>query len=327
MFERTYESSGPGVLPHSTNLSQVMIEQLLAEACKRAGVEVAWDQAIATATTTPRGVALETTGGTSWEAEYVLAADGARSALRRAIGAELEGDRSTTSFIIADVAEDEVRPLRPERRFYYQHPAVGGRNVLLVPFAGGWRADLQLRVDDDPEEWNDEAGVRDWIARVLPPAYADRVTWVSTYQFLQVVADRFTDEHRRVLLAGEAAHLFAPFGARGLNSGIPDVRAAADAIVAGTPAAVDSFATTRREAVVTTGTRSEPSAHPHAGRRSPACDSAAGSPPAARQGESRPGPGSTRRRSGPGPARARPATAAWTRTGAPQHQCVEDHRT
>ena len=37
-----------------------------------------------------------------------------------------------------------------------------------------------------------------------------------------MVVDSFTDDKRRILLAGEAAHLFAPFGARGLNSGIPD---------------------------------------------------------------------------------------------------------
>ena len=48
------------------------------------------------------------------------------------------------------------------------------------------------------------------------------ITWISSYTFYQVVADSYTDENRRIILAGEAAHLFAPFGARGLNSGVPD---------------------------------------------------------------------------------------------------------
>ncbi len=250
VFERTYEPPDPSVLPHSTNLSQVVIEHLLFDACKRASVEFAWGQEVASATSSEDAVVLETAAGDTWRADHVLAADGARSGVRQGLGIELEGDRSETSFVIVDVAEDEARPLRPERRYYYQHPAVGGRSVLLVPFAGGWRADLQLRADDEPEAWNDEAGVRRWIARVLPEHYADRVTWVSTYRFLQVVAERFIDDHRRVLLAGEAAHLFAPFGARGLNSGIADARAAADAIVAATTDAVDAFATTRREAAL-----------------------------------------------------------------------------
>ncbi len=250
VYERTYEPPDPRTLPHSTNLSQVVIEQLLLEACRRNGVEFAWEQEVTAVRTSGSGVELDAANGDTWVADHVLAGDGAWSVARAGIGAELDGERSATSFVIVDVAEDEDRPLRPERRFYYEHPAVGGRNVLLVPFAGGWRADLQLRIDDDPEAWNDTDGVRRWIVRVLPEAYADRVTWVSTYQFLQVVADRFTDDHRKVLLAGEAAHLFAPFGARGLNSGIVDARSAADAIATGTREAVDEFAASRREAAL-----------------------------------------------------------------------------
>jgi 3-(3-hydroxy-phenyl)propionate hydroxylase len=70
------------------------------------------------------------------------------------------------------------------------------------------------------------------------------------------VADAFTDPHHRVLLAGEAAHLFAPFGARGLNSGIPDALVAARAIrhalddPAAAAAALTDAATTRREAAL-----------------------------------------------------------------------------
>mgnify|MGYP001229607849 CR=1 FL=1 len=42
---------------------------------------------------------------------------------------------------------------------------------------------------------------------------------MSTYVFRQAIANEFTDPSHRVLLAGEAVHLFAPFGARG-----PDFR-------------------------------------------------------------------------------------------------------
>src|SRR5690606_8469 len=64
------------------------------------------------------------------------------------------------------------------------------------------------------------------------------------------------DPARRVLLVGKAAHLFAPFGARGLNSGIPDAESAAIAIntalsatnPAAAKAAVETFALARRAA-------------------------------------------------------------------------------
>lgn len=250
VYERTYPPPDPSRLPHSTNLSQVVIERLLLDACKRAGVDFVWDRELVSSTATADGVLLQTSAGEEWSASYVVGADGARSVVRASAGIELEGPRIEDSFVIVDVSEDESSPLLPERVFYYEHPAVHGRNVLLVPFAGGIRADLQLRPDDDPEQFNDPEGVKRWIARVLPAGYAERVTWVSTYRFYQVVASAFTDAHRRIALVGEAAHLFAPFGARGLNSGIPDALVAARSIAQGTSAAMDHFATTRRESAL-----------------------------------------------------------------------------
>lgn len=50
------------------------------------------------------------------------------------------------------------------------------------------------------------------------------------------------DDHHRVLLAGEAGHLFAPFGARGMNSGVADADAAASAIPVALHAKVDETA-------------------------------------------------------------------------------------
>jgi 3-(3-hydroxy-phenyl)propionate hydroxylase len=160
--------------------------------------------------------------------------------------------------VVVDVVEGPEDPTPPARIFHYQHPAVGRRNVLLVPFAGGWRADLQCRTGDDPERFAGTDGVRSWIAAVLGPQYAERIAWVSTYRFLQVVAPRFTDERRRVLLIGDAAHLFAPFGARGMNSGIADAIEAASAIAAtlgttdgdGARAAIEHFAAGRHQAAL-----------------------------------------------------------------------------
>ena len=253
VYERTYPPPDPAKLPKSTNLSQVAIERLLFDACKEAGVEFSWEQTVTSCSTSPDGVVLDTAAGGRWTAPYVVSADGARSAVRQAIGVELEGPRIEDSFVIVDVAKDDERPMVRERVYYYDHPAVGGRNVLLVPFAGGIRADLQLRHHDEPERFNDPDGVKRWIARVLPATYADRVTWVTTYRFHQVVASAFSDQHRRVCLVGEAAHLFAPFGARGLNSGIADSLVAARSIRAaldGSTAEIEHFATTRREAAL-----------------------------------------------------------------------------
>jgi 3-(3-hydroxy-phenyl)propionate hydroxylase len=145
-----------------------------------------------------------------------------------------------------------------ERVFHYEHPAVDGRNVLFVPFAGHWRIDLQCHAHDDPEVFSGVDGARKWLPRVIRADYADRITWISTYIFRQAVANSFTDVYRRILLTGEAAHVFAPFGARGLNSGLADAFVAAVAVdralrsasPAEARAAADHFASSRHAAAL-----------------------------------------------------------------------------
>lgn len=230
VYVKKYKTPSPNVLPPFTSLPQVEAERFLYQACLDTGVEFVWNTAIKDVKTDDNGVVLTTESGAVWKADYMIGADGSRSNVRKAVGIEMEGPRTKDSFIVVDVKEDPENPLPLERVFHYQHPAAGGRNVLYVPFAGGWRVDLQLLDGDDPEEYSGIEGVRKWLPKVMDSKYADRITWVSTYQFYQVVAKSFTDTHCRVLLVGEAAHLFAPFGARGMNSGVPDAVLSAKAI-------------------------------------------------------------------------------------------------
>jgi 3-(3-hydroxy-phenyl)propionate hydroxylase len=256
VFAKSYRLPSPDVLPHFTSLPQVVAEKLLLDACRETGVEIVWGEPIERVESDANGVKVTAASGKSWLTRYLIAADGARSTVRKQIGIEMEGSRSENTFIIVDVAEVDDAPLPLERVFHYEHPAVGGRNVLLVPFKGGWRADLECHPDEDPTRWSEGAGLRRWIADTLGLRYAERITWVSSYQFLQVLAKRFADPARRVLLVGEAAHLFAPFGARGMNSGVPDADYAAEAVAKALKApdaqsaatAIDVFDNERRAA-------------------------------------------------------------------------------
>jgi 3-(3-hydroxy-phenyl)propionate hydroxylase len=225
VYVRNYgitNNQDPTKLPHFTSLHQDEIEKHLYEACVEAGVEIRWGSPVSNLDSNDNGVVLTTESGEVWEAQYVIGCDGARSVVREQAGLTFEGPRTADTFLVLDVKEDEDNPLPLERTFHYQHPATGGRNVMFVPFKGGWRVDLQLLEGDNPDDFTSMEGVKQWLPKVMDPKYAERVTWVSTYRFHQVVANSFTDEKHRVLLAGEAAHLFAPFGARGLNSGVPD---------------------------------------------------------------------------------------------------------
>jgi 3-(3-hydroxy-phenyl)propionate hydroxylase len=258
IFSRTYPPPRDNSLPAATSLPQIVTEQVLYRTCLAVGVDFIWDAQVTKASVGPKTVVLGTSSGTTMEAQYVIASDGARSAVRESTGLRLEGPQTTNAFVIVDSAEDPSNPLPLERVFHYEHPAVGGRNVLFVPFAGHWRIDLQCHSRDDPESFSGVDGVRKWLPSVIHPSYADRITWVSTYIFRQAVANSFADPNRRILLTGEAAHVFAPFGARGLNSGIADAFVAAVAVdralksetVDTAAAAIDHFSISRRTAAL-----------------------------------------------------------------------------
>ncbi|WP_324664377.1 FAD-dependent monooxygenase [Haloarcula sediminis] len=233
VFKRTYDNpGGDGKFPHFTSVPQVRTEEFMHEALDEAGIEIHWDCAVESVESSADGVHVETSDGREWETPYLVGADGGGSTVRKEIGAEFEGDQSENSFIIADVEEieDEDKQWPLERLFHYDAPEVGGRNVMLVPFTGGWRLDIQCLEDDDPEELVTDEKMREFVAAVMGEEYVDGVHWVSSYKFLQVMADTFIDDNRRVLLAGEAAHLLAPFGARGMNSGVADADEAASAV-------------------------------------------------------------------------------------------------
>ncbi|SHI03794.1 FAD-dependent monooxygenase [Streptomyces sp. 3214.6] len=246
VYSRTFPP--PSGLPPFTSLRQLDTERFLRAACERAGVEFVWDTRISAVRASENGVTLTGEDGRAWDAKYVVAADGARSAVRGELGIAMEGVRGEGFHVVVDVADVPGAEQPLERVFHYEHPGVGGRSVMRVPFTGGFQVDLQCRDDDQEEAYGTEDAVREWLPGVVGDGYADRILWVSTYRFLRKVAASFTDPHGRVLLVGEAAHLFPPFGARGMNSGIADAAAAAQAIAAGTAQAVREFAEVRRAA-------------------------------------------------------------------------------
>ncbi|GGO96702.1 FAD-dependent monooxygenase [Wenjunlia tyrosinilytica] len=245
----TTESTGG--LPPFTSLRQVDTERFLLAACQSAGVDFVWGAKVNGVRVTDTDAVLTSEDGRSWTSSRVIAADGARSAVRRELGIRMEGTRSRGFHVVVDVAETPGAELPVERVFHYEHPGVGGRSVMRVPFTGGFQVDLQCRDDDPHASFGTRDAVHEWLPRVVDgDGHVDRILWVSTYRFVRKVAAEFTDPRRRVLLVGEAAHLFPPFGARGMNSGIADAAAAAEAVATGTPEAVGRFAAARRTAAL-----------------------------------------------------------------------------
>jgi 3-(3-hydroxy-phenyl)propionate hydroxylase len=152
------------------------------------------------------------------KADFVVACDGARSALRGLVGAEFSGETFEDQFLIADVKMTAAFPT--ERWFWFDPPFHSGQSALLHRQPDDvWRIDLQLGPDADPAIERLPENVRPRIERMLGHGKFD-FEWISIYKFQCRRMQRFV--HERVIFAGDAAHQVSPFGARGANSGLED---------------------------------------------------------------------------------------------------------
>jgi 2-polyprenyl-6-methoxyphenol hydroxylase-like FAD-dependent oxidoreductase len=134
-------------------------------------------------------------------------------------GIDFPGRSHRDRFLIADVRAAMPFP-RDERRFFFDPPQNPGRTMLVHPQPDDeWRIDWQVPGDTDAEEERRSGRLDDRIRQIVGDA-AYELAWVTAYRFQQRVAERWRSG--RAFLAGDAAHLFSPFGARGMNSGVED---------------------------------------------------------------------------------------------------------
>lgn len=209
--------------PAFINLQQYYVEQYLVEGLEaQAHVELRWGQRITAVEPQADHVRLTVStpaGEYVTEAEWVIAADGARSPTRQMLGLDYTGVVFEEKFLIADVLMKADFP--PERWFWFSPPFSVGQSALLHMQPDNiWRIDMQLGRDADEARERQPEQVRARIRAMLGPDVDFELEWVSIYRFHSRRMARFV--HGRVLFAGDAAHIMSPFGARGANSGIQD---------------------------------------------------------------------------------------------------------
>lgn len=154
-------------------------------------------------------------------ARYLVGADGGRSLVRKSIGARLHGDPvlqhvQSTCVRVPGLAEQVdadpawgVYVFNPRRQGHVY--AIDGRDVFLVHTYLTPEEAAHGSVDRD-RAVRDILGVDDAVAYEV----LSKEDWVAR----RLVADTFRD--RRVFLAGDAAHLWVPYGGYGMNAGIAD---------------------------------------------------------------------------------------------------------
>lgn len=229
LFCQTFADRGRSPFPPFVNVSQSYTEQVLDERIAATPtIEVRWGHEVTGISQDADGVTVTCrTGGGEWRvrAPYVLACAGARGdAIRRMLRVTFGGRSFDDQFLICDIRAD-LGEWAHERRFYFDPAWNPGRQVLIHPCPDStYRIDWQVPADFDLDRER-SSGALDRRIRQVVGDQPYEVVWSSVYRFHARLVDRM--RVGRVLLVGDCAHLVAPFGARGLNSGVQDAENAA----------------------------------------------------------------------------------------------------
>jgi 2-polyprenyl-6-methoxyphenol hydroxylase-like FAD-dependent oxidoreductase len=247
----TYPHPGEGGPPPWINISQASVEGYLAPAAaKQPLIDVRAGQAVIGGRQTGTHVEVDTPVG-AVRGSHLVGADGGHSIVRRLLGAGFPGRSYDDLFLICDIRAD--LPFPSERRFFFDPAWNPGRQVLVHQQPDSvWRIDWQVPPDFDPAAER-ASGALDARIRKIVGDRPYEIVWQSLYRFQERVAERFG--RGRVFLAGDAAHLYAPFGARGLNSGLQDAENLAWKLAFvrhgwAPPALLDSYDAERRAAAL-----------------------------------------------------------------------------
>jgi 2-polyprenyl-6-methoxyphenol hydroxylase-like FAD-dependent oxidoreductase len=212
-----------GGYPPFVNISQASTEALLVEQVRNQPlITLRYGEPVQAVDQDEHGVTVTTTQR-SHRAQYAVGCDGSRSTVRRAIGATFPGRSFDEQFLIADIRCNLGFGI--ERRFFFDPSWNPGRQILVHPCPDGvWRIDWQVPADYDLAE-DQRSGKLDARIRMITGDKHYTIVWLSAYRFHQRRASTLATG--RVLLAGDSAHIYAPFGARGLNAGFHDAENAA----------------------------------------------------------------------------------------------------
>jgi 2-polyprenyl-6-methoxyphenol hydroxylase-like FAD-dependent oxidoreductase len=163
-----------------------------------------------------------------WRARYLVGCDGGHSAVRRSLGIRYSGyDRLEQAFLGGRMISTHLRAptlyrdyLGRRRAWMYWIVNPELRSALFT--LNGKDEFMFYTKPKGPDAPPDEASIRHVLFRSIgaeaPVDFIGHQPWIAG---AALVAERFADQ--RILLTGDAAHLFTPAGGFGMNTGIDDV--------------------------------------------------------------------------------------------------------
>jgi 2-polyprenyl-6-methoxyphenol hydroxylase-like FAD-dependent oxidoreductase len=214
--------------PYGLGLWQTRIERILADWVGELGVPILRGCEVMDFGQDATGVDVDLADGRRFRAEYLVGCDGGRSLIRKAAGIDFPGWDATTSCLIAEVEMAE------EPKLGLHQDAIGIHSF----------GRLEYEIRDGEVVFKEGGPVRVMVAerhvgrvaRAAEPTLRDlsealiavygtdygvhSPAWIS--RFTDVTRQAAKYRERRVLLAGDAAHVHFPVGGQGLNIGVQD---------------------------------------------------------------------------------------------------------
>lgn len=244
--------AGDTPFPFRLQCPQSAVTPILLDALRATGLaDIRFDHSLTGFETGPDGVVatFDTPSGPRAEtSDYLVGADGARSAVRKSLGLSFEGATYTDRFLLIATRFDftPIFPgMGPVSYIFDPHEW-----VILMRLPDVVRVVFRLAEDEDEALALTDNAIQNRFAHLIgiqtgPVPILHR----STYTVHRRVADTF--RRGRVVLAGDAAHVNNPTGGMGMNSGIHDAHALAAAFgtiaEGGNPEALlDAYALERR---------------------------------------------------------------------------------
>lgn len=148
---------------------------------------------------------------------YIVAADGGQSPIRNQLNITFLGKTHELSLFVMDSKADAEVSTDEIRFSFTKHASTG-----MFPLKGGrWRIDGTI-----PGELKSRQTVafKDIVEKFTEPTFTnlrlEKPDWFSVFHSHQRYAANF--KQNRCFLIGDAAHVFSPVGAQGMNTGMQD---------------------------------------------------------------------------------------------------------